>query len=175
MHAEREYIYMDKSDAAPKQLKIFRHKESPRHKATPASGLTDVSRSGLAGLVEAGLGDGAETRILYEEPGFCVAWAWFKSGFPLYRHSHGPDCLYQVVGGSIRFGTEELGKGDGVFIPGGTPYTFQVGPEGAEIVEFRHEPISGTVVLANNPAFWEKAMEMVRGRREIWRSEPRPA
>jgi len=158
----------------PKQLVVYRQKDARRHKATPASGLSDISREGLAALAREGFGAGAETLILLEEPGFCLTYAWFKSGFPLYRHSHAPDCTYHVIGGSIRFGTEELCRGDGVFIPGGTPYTFQVGPQGAEILEFRHEPIRGTIVMANNPVFWERAIATVRANRDAWRTEQRP-
>ena len=165
---------MDNSDGVRKQLEVFRRDGAPRHQATPAAGLTDVSREGIAALVEAGFGDGAETLNVFDGPGFSVTHVWFKSGFPLYRHSHATDCLYQVVGGSVRFGTEVLEKGDGVFIPGGTPYTFEPGPEGVQIIEFRHEPIRGTVIMANNPAFWEKAVATVKDRRAVWSSEPRP-
>lgn len=155
---------------------IFRRDDAPFHRpAGPPGGLSDVSRDGLARMTEAGIGEGAEARVLYSAPGFSVMYAWFKSGFPLFRHSHGPDCLYQVIGGSLRMGDEVLTKGDGFFIPAGSPYAFEVGPEGVEIIEFRHENIRDTVIQANNPAFWEKAVETVRSRRDEWRTESRPA
>jgi hypothetical protein len=156
---------------------IFRREDAPFHRpAGPPGGLTDVSREGLARMMgEAGVGEGAEARVLFSIPGFSVTYAWFKSGFPLFRHSHAPDCLYQVIGGSLQLGEETLRKGDGFFVPGGAPYAFQVGPEGVEILEFRHENIRDTVIRADNPAFWEKAVETIRARRELWRDEPRPA
>jgi hypothetical protein len=155
-------------------IKVFRRDEGQPHRAGPQGGLTDVSRAGLARVFEAGLGEGAETRCLFEAPGFTLMYVWFKSGFPLYRHSHGPDCLYEVIGGSLQMGEDVLKKGDGFFIPAGTPYTFTVGPQGVEILEFRHEPIRDSVVRAHNPAFWDKAVETIRTRREAWSREPRP-
>jgi hypothetical protein len=158
----------------PKGISIFRRDEARPHRPGPQAGLTDISISGLKALGEAGLGQGAESRVLFEAPGFSLMSAWFKSGFPLYRHAHGPDCLYQVIGGSLRLGDDELTKGDGFFIPAGTPYSFTVGPEGVEILEFRHEPLRDSVVMANNPAFWEKALETVIANAGRWRGEPRP-
>jgi hypothetical protein len=158
----------------PGGLTLFRREEAPPHKPGPQGGLTDVSRAGLASLGEAGLGQGAESRVLFEAPGFSLMYVWFKSGFPLYRHSHGPDCLYQVIGGALHMGDDVLRKGDGFFVAAGTAYTFTVGSEGVEILEFRHEHIRDSVVQANNPAFWEKALETVTANRERWATEPRP-
>lgn len=156
---------------------VFRREDAPFHRpAGPPAGLSDVSREGLAQMLgEAGTGEGAEARVLFSAPGFSATYVWFKSGFPLFRHSHGPDCLYQVIGGSLQLGEETLRKGDGFFVPGGAPYAFQVGPEGVEIIEFRHENIRDTVIRADNPAFWERAVETIRARREVWREEHRPA
>ena len=153
---------------------IFRREAAPLHQAGPQGGLTEASRAGLAGLVEAGMAEGAESRVLFDEPGFSLMYVWFKSGFPLYRHSHGPDCLYQVIGGSVRLGEQLLRKGDGFFVPGGTAYSFEVGPDGVEILEFRHEHVRDTVVQGNSPAFWDNAIKTVEARRKQWRSETRP-
>lgn len=154
---------------------IFRREDAPHHRAAPPGGLTDVSREGLARVAAEGFGEGADARVLYSAPGFSLMYVWFKSGFPLYRHSHGPDCLYEVIGGSLQLGDDVLRKGDGFFVPAGSAYSFIVGPEGVEVLEFRHEPLRDSIVQANNPAFWEKAVETIRSRREAWRSEVRPA
>jgi hypothetical protein len=156
-------------------ITVFRLDEARPHQPGPTGGLTEVSKAGLASLVEAGLGEGAEAQVLFSAPGFSLMYAHFKSGLPLFRHSHGPDCLYEVIGGSLDLGGQVLRKGDGFFLPAGTPYAFVVGPEGVEILEFRHEPLRDTVIYANNPVYWEKAVETVRSRREIWRDEGRPA
>jgi hypothetical protein len=155
-------------------IEIFRRDDAPPSVSGPKAGLTEVSIAGLTSLREAGMADGAETRLLFQDHGFSLIHVWFKSGFPLFRHSHGPDCLYQVIGGSLRLGEEVLRKGDGFFLPRGTLYAFEVGPEGVELLEIRREPICDTVVRADNPAFWEKALETIRARRQIWLNEPRP-
>jgi len=159
---------------APTGMTIFRLDEARPHQPGPTGGLTEVSKAGLASLAEAGLGDGAQARVLFSAPGFSLMYAWFKSGLPLFRHSHGPDCLYEVIGGSLQMGDQVLRKGDGFFLTAGTPYAFTAGPEGVEILEFRHEPLRDTVIHANNPAYWEKAVEVVRSRREAWRDEQPP-
>ena len=50
---------------------IFRRDESPHHRPAgprPASGLSEVARSGMVRATEAGMGDGAESRVLFNEP-----------------------------------------------------------------------------------------------------------
>jgi hypothetical protein len=168
-------VETDQPDERLAGLTIFRLDDAQNHRPGPPAGLTEISRAGLARVGEAGLGQGAQSKLLFEVPGFSLMYVWFKSGFPLYRHSHEPDCLYQVIGGSLQLGKETLHKGDGFFVPGGCAYSFTVGPDGVEILEFRQEHICGTVVQANNPAFWDKAVEAIRSRRESWASEPRPA
>ena len=143
----------------PSGFTIFRMDEARPHRPTqPPKGLTEVSAGGLQRFMDARMGDGTEALVLHEGPGFCLMYVRFKSGFPLFRHSHAPDCLYQVVGGSLQIGDQVLRKGDGFFVPAGTPYAYTAGPEGVEVLEFRHEPIRETVIQANNPAYWEKAV-----------------
>jgi hypothetical protein len=155
---------------------VFRFAEGRPHiPSGPPKGLTEVSMNGLQRMMETKMGGGAESRVLFETPGFSVMYAWFKSGFPLHRHSHGPDCLYEIIGGSLQMGEEVLRKGDGFFVPSGAPYAFVPGPDGVEVLEFRHEPIRDTVIHANNPAFWERAVEAVTTNAERWKTEPRPA
>lgn len=157
------------------QFAIYRLADAPPPVLGQYTNMSDVAASGLDGLRLAGLAEGIEARILFDGPGFNVAYAWFKSDFPLFRHSHGPDCLYQVIGGSLSLGSEVLRKGDGFFLPAGTPYTFRPGPEGVEILEFRHEACTDTEMLTHNARFWEKAREIVSAKREEWQRETRPA
>jgi hypothetical protein len=154
---------------------IFRLDEAQKPEMGEYTGMTEVSRNGLAKLREAGLPDGIEAKVLYDGPGFNLAYGWIKSGFPVFRHSHGPDCLYQVIGGELHLGDQVLKKGDGFFVPAGAPYAFTAGPEGAEFIEFRHEACHHTHVQANNPAFWEKALELVTANHERWKTEKRPS
>ena len=126
-------------------------------------------------LAEAGYNEGHETRLLFAAPGFSLTYAWFKSGLPLPRHSHNVDCLYYVVAGSLRMGTEELRPGDGFFVGADTPYAYVPGDEGLEILEFRSADRFSIKFLADNPAFWARAVQEAERRREGWGSEGRPS
>jgi hypothetical protein len=72
-----------------------------------------------------------------EEGGFSLVCAW-KSHFVLPRHSHDADCLYYVVAGTAVIGNRVLTAGDGFFAPGRAPYRYSAGPDGVEVLEFRH-------------------------------------
>ncbi len=52
-------------------------------------------------------------------------------------HSHDEHEIMYVVTGELRFGSEVLGPGSSVFIPGGAFYTFSAGPEGLQFLNFR--------------------------------------
>jgi hypothetical protein len=91
-----------------------------------------------------------------EIPGFSLTYVWFKSDFPLPRHSHQMDCAYYIVGGSLQIGGDVLGKGDGFFVPANMPYTYIAGPKGVEVLEFRQHACHDIRLMADNPAFWEK-------------------
>lgn len=157
---------------------IFRARESRPLDETPAmyaDALPPAAADGTARLMEAGLGAGYDVRLLFALPGISLTYVWFKSGFPLPRHSHNADCLYYVIAGSISVGTEVLGPGDGFFIGVDAPYAYVPGDDGVELLEFRTTDHFDIRYLAENPAFWNKAVEQVRSRQGAWASEPRPA
>jgi hypothetical protein len=158
-----------------REFAVFRLSEALQPEPTGYAGMSAVAADGLAQLRDAGLSEGVEARMLFEVPGFSLAYAWFKSNFPVFRHSHPSDCLYLVVGGELHLGTEVLRKGDGFFVPASAPYSFTAGPEGGELLEFRQEACRDTHIQANNPAFWARALELVGASRPNWASEPRPA
>ena len=137
--------------------------------------VTSVVADGAQRATEVGVNEGHELRTLFAVPGFSLTYVWFKSGFPLPRHSHNVDCLYYIVGGSLTIGTEELGVGDGFFVGEDVPYKYTPGPAGVEVLEFRAANAFNIKVLANNPAFWDKAVESVRIHRSAWAKEKRPA
>lgn len=136
--------------------------------------VTPIVADGAQRAQEAGADAGHELKLLFAIPGFSLTYAWFKSDFPLPRHSHNVDCLYYIVGGSLKFGKEELGVGDGFFVGKDVPYTYTAGDAGVEVLEFRAADVFDIKVLANNPAFWDTAVETVRSRRSRWAQEPRP-
>jgi hypothetical protein len=123
----------------------------------------------------AGAYAGTDMKLLFAVPGFSLTYVWFKSEFPLPRHTHNVDCLYYILGGSLTIGQEELGAGDGFFVGQDVPYTYKAGSAGVEVLEFRAAHVFNIKVLANNPAFWDQAIETMRSRQETWAREPRPA
>jgi hypothetical protein len=134
-----------------------------------------VVAEGARQAMEAGLDQGSELKLLFEIPGFSLVHAWFKSSFPLPRHTHNCDCLYYIVGGSLQLGQEELVPGDGFFVGKDVPYTYKPGPAGVEVLEFRSTNAFDIKVLANNPLFWEEAVRTARARKSDWITEKRPS
>jgi quercetin dioxygenase-like cupin family protein len=143
--------------------------------AMSPSPRSEFDADGAARLIEDGVLEGSTVHLLFERPGLSLSHAWFKSGFPLPRHSHNADCLYFVLAGSLRIGTEELTAGDSFFVGTDVPYTYTPGPEGVEVLEFRTSDRFDIRVLAKNPAFWAKAAETLAGKREAWRGETPPS
>jgi hypothetical protein len=137
--------------------------------------ITDVVAEGSKRVQELGVDAGHQLKVLFSMPGFSLVYVWFKSGFPLPRHLHNVDCLYYIVGGSLRLGNQELSVGDGFFIGSDVPYTYTPGPAGVEVLEFRASNKFNIEVLANNRAFWDQAIETVRERRDAWADEPLPS
>ena len=136
--------------------------------------MSDIALAGFTRVMQAGYNDGEEIKVLCNIPGFSLVYSWFKPGFPLPLHSHNADCLYYIVSGSLRLGTEDLGPRDTFFVPCDVPYTYKVGPEGLEILEFRHATQFNFVNLAKGQAFWDKAVKTVEDRRAEWKTSKRP-
>src|SRR5260221_4681496 len=122
-----------------------------------------------------GFMDGSQVKLLYERPGMSLTYVWFKSGFPLPRHSHSADCLYFIVAGSLKIGVEELGPGDGFFLGVDVPYTYTPGENGVEVLEFRTSNHFDFKMLSNTPAWVEKTLETLRERRGAWPEEKTPS
>ena len=134
-----------------------------------------VNLEASAQLVEAGMGEGANNELLFGKAGYSLTKVWFKSGFPLPRHSHDCDCLYYILAGSVRLGAEELGPGDGFFVGADVPYTYTTGENGVELLEFRASNAFDIKLLAGSRKWYDKALETVEAKRDIWPDEPRPS
>ena len=161
------------TDAIPK-FAIFRRDDAPAFGETEVmhyGELTEEQKQGSALVSEAGLMEGNRLQLLFAIPGMSLAYAWFKSGFPLPRHSHSADCLYYIIGGSLRMGDQELKAGDGFFIGTDVPYSYVPGDEGVEVLEFRTSSHFDIKLLVNNPAYWVKAAEKIRERLPAWKEE----
>ncbi len=136
--------------------------------------FSDIQRAGMDKVLEAGFMDGDEIRVLVNIPGFSLTHVWFKKDYPLPLHSHDADCLYYIIAGSLRLGTEELGPRDSFFIPADVPYTYRPGPDGVEVLEIRQATHFNFVNLAKGAAFWDKAAEIAARSREEWKTAARP-
>jgi hypothetical protein len=118
---------------------------------------------------------GAEVKLVYARPGFSLTSVWFKSGYPLALHSHSGGCLYYIVAGSIRVGRDRLGPGDGFFVDDNVPYTYETGPEGVEVLEFRATDKLDIRFKANTKAAWDKIAAKMGARQAAWNDEARPS
>src|SRR4051812_39482959 len=167
----------DASTPAKSGFRIFRR---------TGEGLGESGHMRTAGLDESMLGNlkslqetqgpnATETRYLFGGNGMSLCSVWFRSGYPVVLHSHDADCLYYIVAGSIRLGTETLEAGDGFFVPTDVPYTYTAGPEGVELLEFRTAEEFDIRFTSRNANYWGKTLAAIAGRREAWADEARPA
>jgi quercetin dioxygenase-like cupin family protein len=129
---------------------------------------------GMQQMREGGDVGGAMAVTLFASPSMHVSYVWFKSGYPLPIHSHDVDCFYQLFAGSMKVGTEVLEKGDGVFIPAGTPYTVTPGEAGVEFFEFRTGEDYDTHYRAKTDSYWDRVAETRAARKAIWAQEKAP-
>lgn len=160
------------------RLRVFRWGESADCEGIDnmhSEPLAPVAAEGASRLMAAGIEHGHENRVLFSGGGLSLVYVWFKSGYPLPRHSHNTDCLYYIIAGSLSLGTERLDAGDGFFVGAGIPYTYVPGPEGVEVLEFRGSEYFNIEVLAENPGFWKSALKTVQQSREKWPVEARPS
>ena len=137
--------------------------------------MSAVASEGVQRATDVGWDNGHDMKLIFSTPGFSLIRLWFKSGFPLPRHCHDVDCLYYIVGGSLRIGHEELGVGDGFFIGRDVPYMYTPGPEGVEVLEFRAADAFNISVLADNRIFWDKALDTVHSKLGTWAQEVAPS
>jgi len=160
-----------------RKVQIFRAADAPSLVEAGCMSVKPVSpvqRAGMDKLIQAGFLEGDEIKVLVNIPGFSLTYVWFKKDYPLPLHSHDADCLYYVIAGSIEFGAETLGPRDSFFLPAGAAYTYKPGPDGVEVLEFRHANQFDFVNLARNEAFYEKAAALIAENRDGWRTAVRP-
>lgn len=160
------------------KMQIFRASDAPGLMEADVMTIvpgTETQKEGMAKIVEAGFTEGDEVKVLVNIPGFSLTHVWFKKGYPLPLHSHDADCLYYIIAGSIQLGTESLGPRDSFFLPSGTPYAYTPGPDGVELLEFRHATKFDFRNYAKNMAFYDKAVESIKANLDDWKSAKMPA
>ena len=75
----------------------------------------------------------------------------------------------------MRLGSEELGPGDGFFVGADVPYTYTTGENGVELLEFRASTDFDIKLLAGSQKWYDKALETVESKRDVWPDEARPS
>ena len=169
---------MTATTEASQGFQIFRAKDAPKLMESGCMAIapiTPLQRTGVMKAVEAGYTDGDVVKVLVQMPGFSLTHAWMKKNYPLALHSHDSDCMYYVIAGTTRVGTEELGPRDSFFVPANVPYTHKPGPDGVEILEIRHETSFNFVNLSKTAAFWDRATEIVAANRDDWKTAQPPS
>lgn len=154
-----------------RKFRIFRARESVDPTDTMiADNPTSYDKTGLATIV-----DGATVKVLFEDQavGISLTYTWFKANFPLPRHSHNVDCLYYIVSGQIQMGSEVLKAGDGFFVPADSLYSYQAGPDGVEVVEFR-TAVLFDIKFRTPEAVWKSISQIADLNREAWHIQPPP-
>ncbi|MEL6874008.1 MAG: cupin domain-containing protein [Pseudomonadota bacterium] len=161
-----------------KVLRIFRSRDAQDFGEAGHMSYVDddpVILDGLEKMGAAGVAEGYSGKCLFSGFGFSLHHFWFRPGYPLALHSHDSDCLYYIVAGDIRMGTEEMGPGDGFFLPAETPYTYTIGEKGVELLEFRTEEDFNIQFKGKTEAYWEKMLEKLRNERPKWKEALPPS
>lgn len=164
-------------DEGTAKFQIFRAADAPglmEAGCMSVEPFSPIQRTGMDKAIAAGYMEGDEIKILTDLPGFGLTHVWFKAGYQLPLHSHDADCMYYVIAGSLKLGSEELGPRDSFFVPADVPYTYKPGPEGVEVLEIRHANHFNFVNHARGEAWWDKAAGEIANRRESWKTMPRP-
>lgn len=139
----------------------------------PASGSSELGIKAPASDAPA-LDEGHDLRVLFDTPGMSLVRAWFKSEFPLPRHTHDVDCVYYITGGSLRMAEKVLRAGDGFFVGANVPYTYTPGPEGVEILEFRSSNAFNIKVMGDMAKVGEKSLVKIASQQDAWSTELAP-
>lgn len=139
------------------------------------AGITPIIQAGIEAAQAEGASDGDLIKVLFCMPGMSLTYAWLKSGYPLPLHTHNSDCLYFILAGSLKMGTEELGAGDGFFVGSDVPYSYTPGPEGVEVLEFRTAESFDIRFKGKTKAFWDKTAAAVKRERPNWEGQRPPS
>jgi quercetin dioxygenase-like cupin family protein len=161
-----------------KRMQVFFRDEAVEldHDMMPLLGMDESVKAGLASLSAGGFDprSGGRAVVLFREPGehgMCLSLVSLKQGFVQPRHSHDGDCLYCVIDGALLLGARTLRKGDGFFVPAETAYTYEAGPEGVEILEFRNATRFTLSFRNNEPAHWARMAAAVMANGAAWAAQ----
>lgn len=162
--------------ARTKGIAFYRADEAPTLDEDGMMTPPDLDEAVTTTLDLTPLAAGAKVTVLFKGSGpnaLSLVHARFGPGYRLPRHSHSADCLYYVVSGEMRMGDDKMGAGDAIFVPAGSLYTFETGPEGLEFVEFRKA--ARYDIKFNAPAkAWDRQVAQRDANVEAWRKAKPP-
>ena len=184
--AKKEPLLVDRSlDARTRgtakrrsRMRIFRDEDARvvDDEIMPMEGVDARILEGFKQLAGHGLEQAQTIRCLFrdEARGMSLVHIWFKSGFILPQHKHDADCVYYIIAGEIHAGSVVLRQGDGMFIPKDHDYTYIVGPQGVELLEFRNAAQFNIVLNANDAGQWQRMASAAKKNAEAWKRQLRP-
>lgn len=166
-------------ESPPRGIRIFREADasSVRDAQIMERKASAIVEQRLAKMFDAGLADAYVTKCLYkslEPDGVSLVYAWFKANHPLPVHSHNSNCLYYIISGDVRMGTDVLGQGDGFFVPADVNYSYVAGPDGVEILEFRDSSAFDIKIRDGSPRAWERLTGICEANQALWKTQRPP-
>jgi len=165
---------MSEGPQSGERFRIFRGSDG-RECDLMTSEPSEAEAEAMATMMALGPLDlGYDLKVLFDMPGFSLTRVWFKSGYPLPRHTHNVDCIYYITGGSVRIGHEELRAGDGFFVGANVPYTYVPGEAGVELLEIRPSNAFDIRLMGNRPAMQSKILKTMQARQAAWAQETSP-
>jgi len=160
-----------------KPCEIFRktdYRDNGEHGIIEARETSSGMSEALAEFHKHGFEAGQQVSMAYSRRGVSLTHVWFKSGHPLPLHAHSENCLYFLLAGSIRTGSEELGLGDGFFAGGQNQHTYEMGPLRAEVLKFRARDNIDIRFMVRKKSVWDKTIAKLKERRTDWIAEAPP-
>jgi quercetin dioxygenase-like cupin family protein len=159
----------------PAKLTVFRSTEAVDLETSGAVDevtFPDEAASLIAKFDMSLLAAGSIVDLVFRQdrhPGYSIVRAWFAPGYKLFRHRHDADCTYYITAGQLRLGNQTLRAGEGFFVPGNHPYTYEAGPAGLEVLEFRHSTTFNMRVLDRDEKRWTDIFAAASAHQELWK------
>lgn len=166
----------EKSNATRRRLEFFHFEKAPtlfesgmlsapiEYPETVISFLDQMDFSTLMA--------GAQAKVLFRQPGdggFSLVHVRFAPEYILNRHKHNTGCTYYIIAGEVWFGrTRVLRAGDGFFVAADQPYGYTAGPQGVELLEFRHASSFTSCVVEDNEAVWTEIFGVADTHQDSW-------
>ena len=100
--------------------------------------------------------------------GFSLVHSWFGPGFRLPRHSHSADCLYYVLSGEVTMGRRLIRAGEGFLVKADAPYAYEMGPDGAEVLEFRSATTFDMSIFDRTVERWKPVVDAAVANQDRW-------